>query len=322
MTDQATEQSAAPNASGPTEFDLARMFETEATQSGGQPKGQAQAVQGEEADEAESGASPDDVDGQLEQAEQSGEEYIEVPKLEGEGTERITRAELKNRMLMQADYTKKTQAVADERKALAAEKQKAMETFSQQAAALDHHLRSLAGVIKGVEAQTNWEALREVDPGAYLKAKEEQQARLQAFEQGLKVFEETKKRQRAERVAMNTQRLVEARPELLDPAQAKQFATVLAQGAQEHYGLTPQDLDAIDDHRIVLALADAAEFRRLKAKAAETKAQVSKAPQLASPGAPARRGNPESLHTHRAIQQAKKTGKTEDMAAAFERFLK
>jgi hypothetical protein len=314
MTDQATVQSADPVVRGPaTEEQLASLFATELT--GEQPTGQAETEQGEEA-QAASGENPDDVEGVDAQAEQSDAEYVEVPKLEGEGMERITREELKARMLMHADYTRKTQAVAEERKAIQAEREKVMATISKHADEMGYRLTVLGQTIQSIEQQVNWDALRELDPGAYIKAKEEQQKRLQTFEEGRKQYEQAQKMVKGQRVAQNTQRLVEAMPILLDPKAAKEFAETLANESQANYGLTAQDLDAIDDHRLILALKDANELRRLRAKSADTKAAVAKAPQLAKPGAP-RQGNPEALRTHKVITRARTEGSPEALEAAF-----
>lgn len=313
MTDQAIAQSAEPAVSGPaTENDLARMFMSEL--SGQEPQGQPNTEQGEEA-QAASGENPE-VELEQAQGEADDTALVKVPRLDGDGFEEIPVAEAKARMLMQQDYTRKTQAIAEERKAVQAEREKAMAVFSKQAEAMEYQLKVLGETIQSIDQQVNWEALRALDPGGYIKAREDQEQRMKQFHAGRAQMEQARKQARAERVAQNTQRLVESLPELLDQNAAKAFAENLASEAHANYGLAPQDLDAIDDHRLILALKDANEYRRLKAKSAETKAAVNKAPQLAKPGAP-RQGNPQALDTFRTIARAKQSGSLDDMAAAF-----
>lgn len=314
MKDQANGQSGTVDnaASGPaTEQDLASMFES--TLTGEQPKGQATPVQGENA-QADSGENPEQVEEQPD-GEQAPAKFV-VPALEGDGTEELTAEELKAQRLMQADYTRKTQQVAEERKAIAAERAKVEAEISQRVTALDTQLQQTARVIQSFDQQVDWEALRQVNPGAYLEAREQQQARMQSFEQGRKQLEAVKNAQRQERIAASSQRLVEALPELLDPQSAKKFAERLVTDAQAHYGFTAQEIDAIDDHRFILALKDAAEYRAIKAKTDGVKQKLAAAPQLAKPGAP-RQGNPQALDAYRTIQKARSSGSLVDMAAAF-----
>lgn len=312
MTDQATEQSGATSedAAPADENTLAAMFEQ--TLSGGQPKGQAQAEQGEEA-QADSGASPE-VEG--EQTADPIPEKFKVPALEGDGFEELTAEEIKAQRLMQADYTRKTQEVAEARKAVQAEKDKVLTSLSERAQEAELYLQNLAGAIKSFDQQVNWDQLREVDPSAYLEARETQQRRMQAFNESRQYFEQVRQAEKAERVAQNSQRLVEAMPELLDAKAAKAFGEHITNAAANHYGFSPDEVAMVEDHRLILMMRDAAKYHDLVAKSAQVKATVAKAPQLAKPGAP-RQGNPQALDTYRTIQKARQSGSIDDMAAAF-----
>ena len=124
--DQASGQSTVAN--GPVEYstaDAVDMFDK--FLSGEEPEGQPETEQ-EETDPDETGEEELEAEAEGEQPEA---ELIEVPLLEGEGTEKITHDELKARMLMQSDYTRKTQALADERKAAYADVSKAKAEIAQ-----------------------------------------------------------------------------------------------------------------------------------------------------------------------------------------------
>ena len=312
MTDQAAEQSGATsNDAAP---DLAAFFQQ--TLNGGQPQGQAQAAEGEEDDESESGASPE-VEG--EQAATDAPAKFKVPALEGDGYEELTAEEIRAQRLMQADYTRKTQEVAEQRKAIQAEREKVQTELSQRLQESEAHLQMLAGAIQSFDQQVNWEELRAIDPAAYLQAREQQQARLQAFERTRQHIEQVRQAERSERLSQSSQRLVEAMPELLDPNAAKAFGEQITTAANKFYGFMPQEVASVEDHRLILMMRDAAKYHELVAKTGEVKAKVAAAPQLSKPGTP-RQGNPEALRTHRAIQKAKSTSSLEDQAAAFDAF--
>lgn len=311
--DQASGQST--EASGPVELsstDAASMFEK--FLGGGEPDGQPAAEQ----EETDSDVSEESDE--LAEGEQSDAELIEVPKLEGEGTEKITREELKARMLMQSDYTRKTQALAEERKAIAAEVSKAKQDIALRTQSLDESLQRAATVIQSIESQVDWKALREVDPSAFLEQRELQAERIRAYDAAKRELDAVKASAHQSALAENHQRLVEAIPAWLDPATAQKEATELHQALVSEFSFTPEEVGKLADYRIVLMARDAAKYRALQAKAKDVKATVAKAPQLAKPGSP-RVGNAEALQTYQTVQRAKQTGSIKDVAAAFERFV-
>jgi hypothetical protein len=303
MTDQAQAQSGAAVNAAPTIDSMAAMFDE--SLSGKQPEGQAKPQEGEDVEVADEVAPDAPV-------------KFKVPALEGDGFEELTAEEIKAQRLMQADYTKKTQQVAEQRKAIEAEFSKKAEAFSQRENALDMHLEQLAGAIQSFDSQVDWDALRQVDPSAFLEAREQQAKRLQAFQQAKGVREQFRQHQHAEMVAQGSQRLVEALPELLDPSVAKAFGERVTSAAS-HYGFQPDEIANVTDHRMFLVLKDAAAFRELQAKTAAVKETVAKAPQLAKPGAP-KQGNPQALSAYKTIERAKQSGKSEDLASAFDAF--
>lgn len=302
MTDQAIEQSGTANAAEP---DLAALMKQAITAS--EPKGQPAAVDGEDSQEG-AGASPE-VD-----AADSAAAMFKVPALEGDGFEELTADDLKAQRLMHKDYTQKTQAIAEERKRVEALKAEATQAATARLEKLDYDLQAAAQLIQSFEQNVNWQALRELDPAEFVRQKEAQSQRIHAWEQARNHAEAIKGEQRKSRRAEEAQRLVEAIPEWLDPNRARAEASKIVEGAAQ-YGLTPQDIDGFDDHRMILVLRDALAHRELKAKGATVKAEVAKAPPLAKPGT-TQQGNPKALATHRTVQAARKDGTQDSLAKA------
>ena len=221
---------------------------------------------------------------------------------------------------MQADYTRKTQALSEERQAAQAEVSRAKAEIAQRTQSLDESLQRAATVIQSIEAQVNWQALREVDPSAYLEQREQQAERIRSFDQAKKQLDAIKAGERQSALVENHQRLVEAIPTWLDPVTAQKEATELQTALVNEFKFTADEVGKLSDYRIVLMARDAAKYRALQAKAKDVKATVAKAPQLTKPGTP-KAGNAEALQTYQAVQRAKQTGNTKDVAAAFERFM-
>jgi hypothetical protein len=312
MTDQADGQSVSqPVAS--TVQDVARGFESFLT--GEAPQGQP-TLQGEQA-QAESGESPEES----EQPQDDGSlQKFQVPALEGDGIEELTAEELKAQRLMHADYTRKTQQVAEQRKAIEAKAREVEQAAAAKLGALDSHLQMLARSIQTFDGEVNWQALRELDPAGYVEQKEKQQARLQAFERARHEAETLRQEMTQRRQAEEAQRLVEALPSWLDPQVAKQEATQLREGVTA-YGFAPEEFDTVLDHRLILLARDALAYRSLRDKAGQVKAEVAKAPPIAKPNTP-RQGNPEALKTFKVIQQAKANPTVDNAAMAFDRMFK
>lgn len=310
MTDQAVTQSA--EGRSVTENELGNMFRG---MLGGASEDQPAAKQ-EPTAEAEDGESPTEETSEATDAPRK----FKVPALEGDGEEELTADELKSQRLMHKDYTQKTQAAAELRKQAEAKLSEADKIASERIGQLEQDLAVAANLIRSYDQEINWEALQQLDPAEYIRQREQQAHRAQAWNQTRERVESMKGDAKKAKQALAAQRLVEAIPEWLDPVRAQAEGTKLLQGSEKHYGLTAADIDGIADHRVVVALRDALAYRELKDKSASVKAEVQKAPVMAKPGNVSQ-GNPQALKTHRTIEKAKQSGKTEDAAAAFDAFL-
>lgn len=310
MTDQAETQSGADNTSAPAEMstsDLAALFgagSNVSTESDEQPQGQA------EADDVESEDNPEQA------AVEAAVEKFKVPALEGDGFDELTADELKAQRLMQKDYTQKTQALAEQRKAQEAETQKVMATLTAKSDEIEQGLVMLGKAIQSFDENVNWEALKAVDPASYLEAREKQAERVKAFKQAAGQLEAMRKAQAAQLQAVNAQRLVEAIPTWLDKATAQKEAAEIRGVLTEAYGYADEDIDGISDYRVILLARDALKFRQAQKAAAEVKPKVEAAPKLAKTGT-VRQGNPEALARHRVAQKAINQPSRENLAALF-----
>lgn len=312
MTDQAEGQSGAVDmASDHTEADLFAAFQ----QLRGEPsKDQADSEQEEtpEGDAGEILAEPG------EETPTDQPRKIRVRALEGDGYEELTEDELKSQRLMHSDYTRKTQAIAEQRKAVEAKQREVEQAMTARLQQMDDHVAMLGRAIQSFEAEVDWDALRQQDPATYVEQRERQAQRLKQFNAAKAQAGEQRNLYRQQKAAEEAQKLVEAIPEWLDKGRARTEATAIREGVSA-YGFSPEEFDRVIDHRLVLMARDAIELRKLKAKAAEVKQTISKAPPLAKPGG-SQPGNHDALRAHRAIQKATQTGSVDDMAAAFGAF--
>ncbi len=191
-------------------------------------------------------------------------------KIDGEETE-VTYQELKDGYSRSQDYTRKTQALAEERKALEAKQQE----NDKQKQQWDQYLDQMGNAIKtllGQRTPEQWAELERTDRYTYLEERQKEHA----LQERLSAVEAEKQRTQQEQqekyqdefkkvVQRETEALYKALPDWKDnPKVASRERSKMLQYAQT-LGYTEQEVNSIVDHRAVLALRDAARLHALSA---------------------------------------------------------
>ena len=215
-----------------------------------------------------------------------------------------------------ADYTRKTQAVAEVRKQAEAEAQAVREARNQYAGLLDQVQTALQAL---TPQEPNWSELRAtLSPKDYANAQDtwrEQSRRLDA----LKQERERVTRQQAEDAQRQVQtflrdeqdKLLNAVPDWRDPTKAQTERQQLLDYAKAR-GFAEDDLKQVHDHRLWLVLRDAARWHQANAK--RPTAPAKPALKTASPGSP--QSKPKTAAADEAMAKLRKTGRQSDAASA------
>lgn len=235
-----------------------------------------------------------------------------------DGTE-WTAEDVKKGTLRQADYTRKTQELADQRRAFQAE----AEATRQERALYADRLGQLEALLTSQGPSTaGLDELRQSNPAEYaarladLTRYQQQVATVQLERQRVEQ-QQAADREAAFRatVAKEREALLSAFPEWqADPTKAQAEVTAM-RGAAAQYGFTDAELDQVVDHRTLLVLHDAMQWRAHVAARAKVKPKIAAAPVLAPGAAPtpaARAG----ADVRKAMQRAQQSGRLEDAAAA------
>lgn len=251
-------------------------------------------------------------------------EYFTV-KIDGK-EERVTRDELLAGYQKDKDYRQKTAKLADERKAIEAER-----TVIEQAKAERERLAAMLGnVIPQLEkqltdkyAKVDWVALARENPAEWAQMRAEfdahQQQLMFAQSEKARVDKQQRddfERSYGERLDAEKQKLRELVPEFADPEKGKKLSDDLASHLLTERGLTKAEVSGITDHRMVLIALDAMKYRAaLKARkeAANTAKPV---PQVQKPGASPRTDVKAEIRKH-AMGRLEKSGSVKDAAAVF-----
>ena len=233
--------------------------------------------------------------------------------------------------LRQADYTKKTQEVAEERRYVEADRAKVTQERQQQAQFLQRNQVQLEAALQA-QSQIDWHALREADPVEFLKQQHLYQDRQAALQKTNQQQQYLNHQQSADDAASRAAHLTIQRDELLakipewkDPAKHAAgvaevgkylldfgFDRVQVFGGKDANG---RDIGGIEDHRLIAMAREAMLYRQMLDKAKTAAKKVANLPQRTE-----RPSGGESQGIDRrstAFQRLSKTGSREDAAAVF-----
>jgi hypothetical protein len=227
--------------------------------------------------------------------------------------------------LRQADYTKKTTEVAEQRKAAEAEVAKAAQERHQYATSLQKLAVQLEGALEQ-QQNIDWDALIASDPVEALKQQHLLQKRQAAYQQTLHQLQGVDAQTKAEQAkkldeyrSAQQQELLAKLPDWKDTQKATAEAALIKSYLKEQVGFDDAAINGITDHRAVLLARDAMLYRQMLSKAQAAAKKVAAAPQkVVRPGV-TEGGKPDQRTA--AMQRLDKTGRVEDAAEAFKSFL-
>jgi hypothetical protein len=223
-----------------------------------------------------------------------------------------------------ADYTRKTQEIAETRKVVEAERAKIDEAnklrdvYAQRLSVIEQMLNQDSG--------EDLATLKETDPIGYAvrvaeqSEREKQLAAVRAEQQRLTQQQQAEQSERLKaHLAAESQKLSEAIPEFADPVKGTAVKADIRKYAQG-LGFSDQELAQAYDSRAITALYKAMQYDKLVSNKGEATKKVSQAPRMLKPGT----STPETRTSQEVKNmrgRLKKSGRAKDAAALFERFL-
>jgi len=291
--------------------------------SDGQPELQAEAndSEAESDDDEQSDESEVEQDEDVEEAEEPQRFRV---KAAGEEHE-VTLDELIKSYQLGTDYTKKSQAVAEERKAVEAERQAVQEAkaLRDQYA---QRLEMMEQMLKPQDESENLAYLKETDPIGYsvkvaeMVERDKQFNAVRAERERIAQQQQYEQQQNLQRhIAEESQKLMAAVPEFADPAKGDSLRKNIREFGKS-LGFSDQELAGVYDSRAVLTLYKAMQYDKLVASKPEVNKKVSSAPKVIKPGvSQPRDSSAEEMKKLKA--RVRSSGKVSDAASIFERFI-
>ena len=278
------------------------------------------------ASEANESDAESDDESEVEQDDDGEEQEQPTYLVKAAGEEReVTLNELIKSYQLGTDYTKKSQAVAEERKAVEAERQ-AVQEAKQMRDTYAQRLEMIEQMLVPQQQEENLEYLKETDPIGYsvkvaeMIQRDKQLAAVQAERHRINQQQEQDRQvQMQSVVAEEMQKLSSYIPEFTDPAKGEAIRNdIRAFGKQ--IGFSDNELAAVYDSRAVLTLYKAMQYDKLVASKPAITKKVNEAPKAIKSGVSKPRDS-SAEETRKLKARAKSSGSIRDAANVFERFL-
>jgi hypothetical protein len=280
-----------------------------------------------EANESEAESEDSYEESEVEREDDDGEqEEPQTFRVKAAGEEReVTLDELIKSYQLGTDYTKKSQAVAEERKVVEAERQAVQEAKAMRDQ-YAQRLEIIESMLNQPQEAENLDYLKETDPIGYavkvaeMSQKEKQLAQVRAERERISHQQEyDRQQQMRQMVAAESEKLVAAIPEFADPSKGEVIRKDIRTYGKQ-MGFSDDELANVFDSRAVMTLYKAMQYDKLQSAKPGITKKVSEAPKAIKPGVSKPRDS-NSEEIRKLKSRAKSTGSVKDAANVFERFL-
>jgi hypothetical protein len=284
---------------------------------------EAEAEETEEVEEVEEVEAEEVEDSQEEEETEEDTPQTYTVKAAGQDKE-VTIDELVTNYQLGADYTKKTQEIADQRKEIETESHAIIEA-RQVRDLYSQRLQSLEVILSQDENPSDMAALKENDPIGYAVKVAEMTERREQLQQ-VRNEQESINAQQRQANALEQQKLVgleaaklnKVLPEFSDQAKGEQLRNEIRNYGKS-IGFKDEELANVYDSRHVVTLHKAMMYDKLQKSKPGVNKKVAKAPKMVKSGTKTTK-NSNSVMKQQS-QKLKGSGKVRDAAKLFENFI-
>lgn len=273
---------------------------------------------GADEDEAEDESQDENSEGADDDEDADDSEPETVFELD-DGTS-VDLDELKRGYLRQADYTKKTQEVAEARKHI----QESFQARQTERQTLAENLNLALNVIEpqlADLAKTDWDKLATEDAYTYAERRalfDQASVRynklVQQSQQVLQQQQQESQRALQQKLQQEGQKLQMALPDFADPKRARGLKSAITEYAISEMGLSEKEAKGITDHRMIVLLNKARQFDALqRGDLSAARKKVSKTPKkVLQAGSPKTKAERQQRTRSDQMNKLRSTGKLDD----------
>lgn len=219
---------------------------------------------------------------------------------------------------LDSHLSKKLDAFDSDRKSFESKRAEAEKATRERVEALDKGLAVLSQALEGEFASVDWTKLQNENPAEFNALYVRYQQRFAAMQQIAGQLEAAQKQQKADLEARakswleEQDTLLKAKmPEWSDDKRRTQDRAAIVDYLKG-YGISKEEVDSIQDHRVQLVLRDAWRWAELQKQKPTQLKKVKTAPKLLKPGSKQSRESREVVAKKEAQQRLARTGKVRD----------
>jgi len=247
--------------------------------------------------------------------QENSEEPIYTVTIDGTDYE-VTQDELIQGYQRNADYTRKTQELAAEKQQSSDFVERSKKDVETKLARLDQLNQAAQSQLQQEYAQIDFEKLYEEDPAEAARLEHKMRKKNEQLQQVQKQTQELQTQEFSKYLEEQQKQLSVKVPEMNHPEKSSEFKKQM-RNYLSSVGFNNQEIDSVYDHRYVLLVKDAMNYRNLQKAKPEIKKKAVNAPKVVRGGVSKSKGQQQAEVRRQQLSKLRKTGKVADAAKLF-----
>ena len=247
--------------------------------------------------------------------QENSEEPVYTVTIDGTDYE-VTQDELIQGYQRNADYTRKTQELAAEKQQSSDFVERSKKDVETKLARLDQLNQAAQSQLQQEYAQIDFEKLYEEDPAEAARLEHKMRKKNEQLQQVQKQTQELQTQEFSKYLEEQQKQLSVKVPEMNHPEKGSEFKKQM-RNYLSSVGFNNQEIDSVYDHRYVLLVRDAMNYRNLQKAKPEIKKKVVNAPKVVRGGVSKSKGQQQAEVRRSQLSKLRKTGKVADAAKLF-----
>jgi hypothetical protein len=247
--------------------------------------------------------------------QENSEEPVYTVTIDGTDYE-VTQDELIQGYQRNADYTRKTQELAAEKQQSSDFVERSKKDVETKLAKLDQLNQAAQSQLQQEYAQIDFEKLYEEDPAEAARLEHKMRKKNEQLQQVQRQTQELQNQEFSKYLEEQQKQLSVKVPEMNHPEKSSEFKKQM-RNYLSSVGFNNQEIDSVYDHRYVLLVRDAMNYRNLQKAKPEIKKKAVNAPKVVKGGVSKSKGQQQAEVRRQQLSKLRKTGKVADAAKLF-----
>ena len=228
----------------------------------------------------------------------------------------VTLDELRNGYSRDADYRRKTEDLAYDKKQFQTESEKQRQDYSTKLSELNQMMSVAQQQLNAEINSADLEKLYEEDPTEAARIEHRLKKKQEKLNQAMQKTQSEQKKQFDGFLQDQQRKLVQKMPEFSNPEKASQLKSSM-KNTLNSYGFNDQEIAQVYDHRIVMLVNDAMKFRSMQKAKPNMAKKISKPGRVFSSGVKQTKADVNLKARKDKLSRLRKSGSTKDAASIF-----